>query len=438
MTRPVCIPLLHRRLSWLWLAAVALAFWPGLQTVLASGGDIRVVRQQQEVLFPGKMGFGLTVESTAEITEMRLYFRPLGGRAWTYDYFEFEPAKRVTAELEVDIVGDSYLPPGARLEFYHEIRDSAGSLLETPPADLEYFDNRFDWEQVRIGPLLLYYHDQSESRVSSVADAVAGPIQTMTELLRIDPDNPVKGVIYSRHRDAQDAFPFQSETISERGVFQGFAFTSYGVFVGAGLDPRLIVHETAHLMLHQSLGPRAGALPAWLDEGFATYMEPDSVSYGSKGLREEGLPLRTMNRVSGTPAQIGIFYMKSGSVVAFLIERWGIETFQQFLDQLRRGRPVNQALISVYGLGVDGLDSLWAAEAQGPRAPNFSPGSPPSPYLYLDVWGFGGLIILVLLFVGARSIYRRFRKAPEAEDDWGDILTPLDDYENYPPAKPSS
>ena len=417
--------------------AMALALGLGVQPAFATGEDIQVVSEEQTVKFPDEVDFDLTVESAAEITEVRLFFRPLGSRIWTYAYPSFEPGKRVTANLKVNTTGGSYLPPGARLEYYYLIRDAAGNVLETRPSIFEFTDHRFQWKQTQIGPLILTYHDLPASQVSEVEQQVSDALERLIDLLRTTPEAtpeaswevPVQGVIYNNRNEALEAFPFQSETISESGVFQGFAFSSYGIFVGIGLEPRLIVHETAHLLLHQALGSQAPDLPAWLNEGFASHVEPGSVSYGSKGLRDQGLPLRAMSKVSGSPSHIGTFYLKSESVVGFLVEYRGTPAFQQLLERLRGGQPVDEALMLVYGFDTDGLEALWAAEADGPQAPSPSLPSRPSPYLYLDAWVFGGIALLVFFMLSTRSAYRWMRRQASSEG----ILSPLEEAEGVSP-----
>ena len=434
------------------VASLILVLGFGAQPAFATDEDIQVVREEPLVNFPDAVDFGLTIESTSEITEVRLFIRPLGAQSWIYAYPSFKPVpeseqratafkpasesgKRTTANLQVNTTGDSYLPPGTRLEYYYVIQDAAGNVLKTSPSVLEFNDDRFQWEKTRIGPLVLNYHDLPASRVSKVKDEVEGALEELTDLLQVTPEVPLQGVIYNNRDETRKAFPFQSETISEAGVFQGFAFSSYGIFVGVGLDPRLIAHETAHLMLHQALGPRAVELPAWLNEGFASYMEPGSMPYGSSGLRDRGLPIRSMSRVSGTPSHIGIFYLKSESVVGFLIDHHGAPAFQRFLEQLRLGRQVDEALMQVYGFDTDGLETLWADKAEGPQAPEPRINPKPSPFLYLDVWGFGGLVLLVFLTLGIRSLYRWVRGPAPAEGEWEDDWAPLtmDDTDSVPP-----
>jgi len=397
------------------ILALVLGFWA--QPALAFGEDIQIVSESQRIHFPDEVEFGLIVESTAEITEVRLFFRHLVSRSWTYAYLSFEPGKRVTANLKVNTAGGNYLPPGAKLEYYYLIRDAAGNVLETPPSVFEFIDNRFQWEQAQIGPLLLTYHDLPVSRVPEIEGQISEALDRLMDLLQTTPGVPIQGVIYNNRDEALEAFPFQSETISESGVFQGFAFANYGIFVGIGLEPRLIVHESAHLLLHQALGPKSLDLPAWLNEGFASYMEPDSILYGSSGLRDDGLPLRAMFTVSGTPSHIGTFYLKSESVVGFLIENRGVPAFQRLLIQLRLGKTVDEALMVVYGFDTSGLETVWADEATGPIVPRHNPNPRPSPFLYLDSWVYVGLVLLVIFSIPTRWMYRRI-KGP-ATVEWG-------------------
>ena len=91
---------------------------PSIYTVVyavghAVGEDIQIVSESQKINFPDEVDFELTVESTAEITEVRLLFRSLGSRVWAYAYSSFKPGKRVTANHQLATSGNSYVPPGA-------------------------------------------------------------------------------------------------------------------------------------------------------------------------------------------------------------------------------------------------------------------------------------------------------------------------------------
>ena len=413
--------------------AAALALWLAALPVQAFGGEIRVVSDRQEVKFPGGLGFDLTAEAEGEIVEIRLYYRTLENGVWSYAYPTFDPGQRITASLDLDTSGSVYLAPGTQIEYFYIIRDSLGNEHQTSLATLEYVDTRFKWKEVQAGRLVLRYHDIGEYTVTSVVNQVEPQLERIASILPAGAQAPMKGIIYNRRSEAVAAFPRQSQTITEQAVFAGFSFPDTGVFIGLGFQPRIIVHEAAHLMLHQALGPKALPLPAWLSEGFASYVEPGSRPYSGTSLSSRGLPLRAMSSQPGTARAIGTFYRKAESVVAYLIEEQGPESFQRMLAQLAEGRTINEALESTYGFGVDGLESRWAGHTSGSPAP--PPGEPagPSPFLYFDSWILGGLALFVMIMVAGRFLKRKLRPVGPTEEGlqpWEDpdLLDVNDDY----------
>ena len=171
----------------------------------------------------------------------------------------------------------------------------------------------------------------------------------------------------------------QSQTTTDRGTFAGYAFPEQGVFLGNGLDRRIIVHESAHLMFRDALGHRALELPAWLNEGFATYMEPNARVRSSNQLYSRTPHLTAMRSLSGTPESIPLFYQKSLSVVAHLIERYGEAKFRGLLDEIAAGHTTQYALVNVYGFDEHGLDASWAGLPIPPPVLNPAPQHRPEP-----------------------------------------------------------
>jgi hypothetical protein len=385
--------------------------------------QIRIVSDTWDVDFPSHVAFNLTAEAPRDIVEIRLRYRLAGGGVWSYAYPAFTPGQDIAAHYYLKTARANYVPPGTEIEYYYQLRDSQGHQTETAAKVLEYEDTRFRWEQTRIGPLLLKHHGTSRYRVDRTAGEVEAGLERVQTLLGLEGAQPIKGTIYNRRADSLGAFPHQSETITKQHVFAGFAFPEKGVFLGLGLDPGLIVHESAHLLLHQSLGDPANSLPDWLDEGFASYAEPGSRPYSGRSLSSGGEPLKAMGSSAGKPADIGFFYLKAESVVAYLVEEHGEEQFRRFLGELRRGRTVDGALTATYGFDTGGLESKWRNWDGGfEGAP---PGSPTraSPLVYLDVWLFGGLFLVVMLVVTVRYFIRRLR----ADDNPEDRLQPWED-----------
>lgn len=421
------------------LAAVFLVVMPSVPSLSAAGGAIEVVATDEKVEFPGNVDLSVTVEGEAEIVEVRLFYRNVGSRIWAYAYPSFVPANRITASLNLTGQGSGYLPPGTEVEYYYEIRDAQGNVLNTEPTIVEYEDTRFDWEEIKIGPLTLLYYDQPDSRVRAVARVLESDMERLQELLELEPVREIKGLIYNRRSDTLAAFPQQSRTTTEQQIFQGFAFQERNLFLGLGMDRGLIVHEVTHLLFAQALGNRAQPTPSWLDEGFASYMDPTSRVYSGESLSSRTTPLRAMNTVTGTPHTIGAFYQKSLSVVAFMIDEFGEASFQQFLAQLKRGNTVDASLIIVYGFDIDELDARWAGEAPGAPAPAPSaPGSrnPSSSIVFFNNALLGGLMLLVFAAVAVRFAVSKLRPAGNPEEglqSWEDpdLLDDEDDDGSY-------
>ena len=328
--------------------------------VSAAGGETRVVGTSQHVNYPSGVEVGITIESDIEIKEVRVYYRAAGSRQWGYAYADFEPGSRIVATQSVPVQESTYIAPGADVEYYFEVRNIEGKVVKTHPAVVEYLDDRFDWRRVQIGPLELVYHNIRESRIEDYARVLREDLSRVQELLQLERVRDFKGVIYNSYDDANAVFPVTSQTTTDHGTFAGYAFPAQRVFVGQGLNRRIIVHESTHLMFRDALGPRNVEVPAWLNEGFATYMEPDVRVRSSSDLYPRTPHLRAMTSLSGTPETIPLFYQKSVSVVAHLIEEYGEDKFRQFLSEIGSGTPSEIALVSVYGFDAHGLDSSWA------------------------------------------------------------------------------
>ena len=417
---------------------IVLALWLPTSSALAAGGGIGVVRSDWELDFPDDLSFALTMESEQDIAEVRLIYRAKGRDVWSYAYSDFSPGPRTIATLNLSINGSAYVPPGTELEYYYLITDVGGNVHRTDPEVIEIIDQRFQWDRTKVDSLLLLHHDLSSSKVAAATQEIEAALDRIRGLLGVETGRPMKGVIYNSNAEARDAFPWHSQTISDAQVFGGFAFPPLGVFVGVGFGTRIISHEAAHILLEQALGERALPLPAWLDEGFANYVEPGSYHPSGRSLGSRGLPLRAMTTVSGTPRSIVTFYEKAGSVVFYLIEEFGADSFRRLIGELAQGRAIDDALVSTYGFDTSQLEARWVDDGAGSPGPK--PRRSPSggtPWASFSSLVMGALAVVVSLYVVFRYFVRRLRPAqapeeglqpwedpdwedPDVVDDWGE------------------
>ena len=408
------------------LAAInVLWVWPS-SAAMAEGG-IEVVEDDRQVEFPNELSFTMTAESSEDIVEIQLLYRIAGSGVWSYAYADLIPGKRVTSNLDLVVAGSTYLPPGVDVEYYYVITDSLGNTHATEIQSVEYLDGRYDWERTQIGPLRLLHHGLSQSRVTVVSREVEDALSHIRSLL--DMDNlvdhleAIRGVIYNSNSEARNAFPRQSQTITDSQVFGGFAFPNNRVFVGIGFRTRIISHESAHLMLDQAVGPNALPVPSWLDEGFAGYVEPGSRAFSGSSLSGRGLPLKSMTRLSGTPQSIGTFYRKAESVVAYMIQEFGVDSFQGLIARLSQGDTMDQALNRAYGFDLSGLEARWSTDDGPPTAPPPGRQSQGTPWASFSSVMIGGLAVVVVAAWALKSVMRKLR--PEYPTEEG--LQPWED-----------
>jgi len=430
MSLPVKAASIRRLLRlFLILAALAVAaiFWGWPSSAAATGGGIEVVEDDRQVDFPTGLNFTMTVESIEDIVEIQLLYRTVGSEVWSYTYADVIPGKRVTSNLNLIVAGSAYLPPGVDVEYYYIITDAQGNTHTTEIQSVEYLDGRYQWDRTQVDSLTLLHHGLSRSRVAAVSREVEEVLTHVRSLLNLDNPEPMRGVIYNSNSEAQNAFPRQSQTITDAQVFGGFAFSPNSIFVGVGFRTRIITHEAAHLLLDQAVGPNALPVPSWLDEGFASYVEPGGRAFSGQSLSDRGLSLRSMTRLSGTPQTIGTFYQKAESVVAYMIQEFGVEAFQRLIGGLAEGRSMDQALTQAYGFDLSGLEARWSIDDGPPTAPAPGSRSYGTPWASFSSVVIGGLAMAVMAAWAIRFVMRKLRPeySPEYSSEEG--LQPWED-----------
>lgn len=323
----------------------------------AVGESIRVLSSTYQVDFPKGIAFRLEAEAASDIVDVRLFYRVPGSSRTYYAMPQFQPGRQITATYNLETTGAQYIPPGSTLEYTFAITDAAGETRETETASFLYLDNRFNWRITESGPLRVAWHDLSPSQAEIVLNQSAARLNEMIRILGLSEVRSITGVIYNGSSEARPALPASSS--ATENLFVGFAFPENRVFVGVGMDASLIVHETTHVLLRDALNAPGVFIPAWLNEGLASFSEPRSRVRKISPTESQQLPLRHMASLPGTPRQIGLFYRKSESVVQFMVETYGPERFRAFLDRLNKRERVEAALQAAYRFNLEGLERRW-------------------------------------------------------------------------------
>lgn len=378
---------------------------------------ITVIEQGAESVFPDGMRVWLEAESDSEIREVQVYCRVRGSRPGvSFVRPDFQPGKRIRAEYTMSFS----LPPGVSVECSFNVTDAQGHTLDTPLERYVYTDTRFQWQTAPVRGLTLYYHDAPKERVDGVVKATGRAMDRMRTLLGQTPNEIAQyvGTIYNSQTEAAAAFPAIDETLAKEHIFAGFAFETWGAFVGVGMTERVVVHETAHL--YMSLAA-PGGVPSWVGEGFASYMEDPGKTHRDWLAALSGqplMPLRDMNALPGTEDAIRVFYLEAPAAVSHLIETYGDAKFAEFVRTASGGGDAEVALRLVHGFGVEELDGLWRRGIP----PADSNGTRLDAVLWLQVAPavlFLGTALVAGVLLVLRARRTRWPEDTDAENDEG-------------------
>ncbi|HEY8450923.1 MAG TPA: peptidase MA family metallohydrolase [Natronosporangium sp.] len=347
------------------LALPAGAAVPGVHA--APAADLAVQDQPPAVRFPDGITFRAFIQSSAPVAEAILHYqiRPDSPPTYVRASLEGSSAEHV---LEGNAPPRIYLWPGATVEYWWEVRDTAGAVQETPRSTVVYQDTRFQWQRATANGLEVWYYGNAAATAEQFLQIGA---QTMEEigrgLLEAVPDFPVKVFVYASREDMLPALQRRGETYESQVITLGVRVSSDTVLVlnQGGADDTLR-HELTHVLTKVAGVGVFGDLPAWLDEGTAVYAQRELDGYYGDALRDAvrrntALSLASMNVPPGDPAKVGLFYGQAGDVVRYLVEEEpdGRAKFRALFAALKDGRSVNEALEETYGFDLLELEARW-------------------------------------------------------------------------------
>lgn len=126
----------------------------------------------------------------------------------------------------------------------------------------------------------------------------------------------------------------------------------------------VLPHEMSHLILAEFIG--ADRLPHWLSEGVAQWEQAGNKANISVHFRLNYIPLEKLFvldiRKEQNTAYAMLFYAECASLVGYLINQYGSESFGRLCRALREGKSTTDAISSAYP-DTDGsiakLEAAW-------------------------------------------------------------------------------
>ncbi len=365
------------------IAALALLLIAGViygaRPAAAGPDEITVGAHIAQSQFPDGIRFFIEADGPDEIDDVRVYFKKLGQTSRSsYRVIEFTPGKAISGEVLIPSgKRGEYIPPGTRIEYSFEIRDTNGRKLRTGDQVFVYLDQAFQWGQVSEGIITVFYNtDAISDRAEKILSVTKETLDRMGPLLGIEPEHPLHIVAYAKYRDMVQVLPPTSQTTRERLITQGVAFTNERallVLAGSGYLGTA-QHEFVHLLVADAAGRGDGAVPFWLNEGLAEYQNTrpsDDYDAALAGAIADGSvkPLWHLQGKVGNPNDLIVAYGHGKSVVDYLVSTYGPEKMAALFTALEDTFDIDAALQAVYGFDQRGLDAEWREHKGLPPLP---------------------------------------------------------------------
>ena len=352
---------------------------PGVAAQAPDGPEVLSTQQRND--FPSMVEFSALVENGDAVDSAILFYtvRPEGAITRLVADLTRGDVVRLSATIPTNRQG-IYIPAGADIEWFWELTTTDGDTIQTDPQVYRYEDPRYTWQTVTAGTLSVYYY-ADEDGAQRLLEAGTEVLVEMSALLNVSVETPISIYVWQQPSDAVGVERVESEAFEELVITGGTRVLADLLHV---FQPTrwVVRHELTHILTKLAGEGGIGRLPAWLDEGTATYAEGDWRSRRGGALNfavnnDQLLSVRSLGSVTNIPGQVDLFYGQSGALVSYLIDEFGPEQFAGLFAVFKQGSTVDNALINVYGLDRDALDTRFRASVGlEPRVIPAAPGRP--------------------------------------------------------------
>lgn len=390
------------------LSLFSLLFIP-LQTAFAAPhADVK--DDKVSLSFPETATFSATLSSNAAITSVVLEYgseQQTCGDVIAKAFPQFSPSNTVNVQWIWDMRQSGSLPPGATLWWRWRYTDQSGAEFVSEKQTATWLDDVHDWQTVSSGNLNLHYYGKDNAFAQTMLDAGLEGLRRNKEQAGLINTDEMNVYVYPNYQDMQDAILYEPSWTG------GQAYSDFNIVImgisnsDSTWDKNTVIHELTHLLVGHFTFSCIGTLPGWIEEGLAMYSE-GALDSGMQSMLDQAvtsdglITLRSLNGgFSELPDKANLSYSQSYSVIKFMIDTYGQQKMTDLLIALRDAKPIDQALLEVYGFDTDGLDSAWresigaapmvaSAQATAQPTPTFVPtyvpvsGAPmavtPTPY----------------------------------------------------------
>jgi hypothetical protein len=347
---------------------LALSLWLASPPEKASAAGIQVSNQTAANKFPDGINFAVSITSDADISDVRFHFHILPDGVEAQLRPQCSTGRTVTCTATLGNSLDSYIVPGAKVDYSWEISDASGAHLQTDEQTTTYNDTRFQWQSITDKNVTVNYYSGDSATQQQVLQLVEQTLDRIGKVEGVTVDFPIKVWIYRTAQEMAAAAAPHIGTGSQGSIITlGEVAASDTALISSDTDYLDIVrHELAHIVTgaatrkYQYLSP----IPVWINEGISVYSQNQMLPDEQQALklaiqRNRILPITSLDASARSTADVvSLFYSESGSIISFLVNQYGDDKFAQFIAALAKD-TTDGALQSVYAFDQVGLENAW-------------------------------------------------------------------------------
>jgi hypothetical protein len=360
----------------------------GAASAVRAQSTIEVTNSTAESSFPEGITFTLDATTGGSVNDIRLIYQvaPDGVRVTNVPQCTSGASVHCTFIFANSLANP--LIPGAEVTYFWRI-SAGGATQESQPQTVTYEDTRFDWRTITDGSVTIWWYSGSEAGARAVLEAGRESLDRNSALLKTQVTFPVKIFYYASAKAMQPAIVADN---AAGVIILGEVVYSDTAMVAADADPQEVArHEVTHIVVRQAVrGPYETNVPDWLNEGTAVFaqsqpLEGQRLAIESAIRSGQVISVRSMSSASSGALsdRVYLFYGESWSLVKFLVDTYGNDTFAQLFAALKQGATTAQALEQVYSFDQDGLENAWRASVglppRQPVTPEEAGQATPSP-----------------------------------------------------------
>lgn len=363
-----------RTAGWLALLLILLLWAPSAHAEPA----VRIVDAAYTYVFAESLDFDIAVISDQTITDVMLFYGRVGEgllyRLVRRIYPAFAPGRDPRIAYSEPLERGQYAP-GTTFRIWWRFVLADGTVFETEPTLLYYTDSNQQWQQLSGDRVDIYWYGENGDTARRFLTVAEEALARLEAQIGIQGPQRLSVYVYNSAKDMALATSQRGQGYDERVTTLGVAVDEDTLLLlGTHRDAEpTLAHELSHIVVGLATDNPYADLPRWLDEGLAMYAEgalpPDNAAALERAIRrDELLSVRSMSSYTGQADLVDLYYGEAYSIVDYLLQTYGREKMTELLEVFAQGARQEDALLQVYGFGLDELDTRWRASlGLGPR-----------------------------------------------------------------------